>query len=149
MKLLFYTLHRILILLLVLFLLYWMMAVGSGHHIPASTNWSIGISIVVTIVLLALNYFLERKYSSKSIGKELEALISEVAALGLSDQDAWYAEDFLTHNEFTLGFEHLVSQLHEYDIPISTDFYLHIEKVGKALEVSDDKYVFIRSLIKD
>jgi LPXTG-motif cell wall-anchored protein len=61
MKILMIVLTAISSLALVTFLIIWLLANGSGHRIPAKTNWTFGLYSLGLLLLVLLFVFLVRK----------------------------------------------------------------------------------------
>lgn len=53
----------------------------------------------------------------------LKVMIARAALLGLGEEDVGHAQEFLRYNEFGLCFEHIITQLYEYDCKIDQEFY--------------------------
>jgi hypothetical protein len=76
-------------------------------------------------------------------------LIEIARVLGLDEYDLKNARDFLTHNEFGLCFDTIITQMYEYEIEIDNDFYELIAKVAERMNVKQENYSFMKELIRD
>lgn len=79
----------------------------------------------------------------------LTKLIEISKAIGLNDVDLNNAREYLTHNEYGLCFDTLITQLYEYDIEINSTFYELIVQIGEMLNLDENSYSFIKELIRD
>jgi hypothetical protein len=66
MKILLNVFLAVLILLAVANLLFWIMAIGSGHNIPTRTTYSILLVFIVTGTLIATVVYLKRRISKRN-----------------------------------------------------------------------------------
>ncbi|WP_408022230.1 MafI family immunity protein [Sphingobacterium sp.] len=73
-------------------------------------------------------------------------LIEIARILGLNNRDLKNAEDFLTHNEFGLCFDTIVTQVYEYDIEIDSELYESISKIGERMNLKLESYSFMKEL---
>jgi hypothetical protein len=78
----------------------------------------------------------------------LTGLIRGALELGLSNQDANNAMEYLEHNEYGVCFELIVIQLYEFNIQINRAFYLEVDNVAGKLEFPQENYSFLEKLIK-
>lgn len=75
-------------------------------------------------------------------------LIDGAKILGLSNSDIQVAKDFLTFNELGLCFDTIITQMYEYDIEITIEYYDLISKVGKSMKIPSEEYSFMQELIR-
>nr|WP_121273823.1 MafI family immunity protein [Pedobacter schmidteae] len=85
----------------------------------------------------------------KKLINALLKLIEVARVLGLDEYDLNNAKDFLTHNEFGLCFDTIITQMYEYDIEIDNDVYNSIAKIGEGMNLGEENYSFMRELIRD
>ncbi|MCQ9639769.1 MafI family immunity protein [Chryseobacterium sp. WG14] len=83
------------------------------------------------------------------LNNALTRLIEISMALGLNDTDLNNAREYLIHNEYGLCFDTLITQLYEYDIEISIEFYELIGRIGELLNLEESFYSFMKELIRD
>ena len=80
--------------------------------------------------------------------KQLQSLLDAAELSGLSDQDIIIAKEFLEYNEAGLCFDHIITQLYEYDIEINRDTYLLIGDIGSKFKLPIESYSFVKELVK-
>jgi len=83
------------------------------------------------------------------LNNALTRLIEISMALGLNDTDLNNSREYLIHNEYGLCFDTLITQLYEYDIEISIEFYELIGRIGELLNLEESFYSFMKELIRD
>nr|WP_314499225.1 MafI family immunity protein [uncultured Chryseobacterium sp.] len=66
---------------------------------------------------------------------------------GLNENNISNAKEYLEYNEFESCFDTLTTLLYEFDIVINKKFYELIDKIAKALKLSEEKYIFMKELI--
>jgi hypothetical protein len=79
----------------------------------------------------------------------LSELVEIARILGLDESDLKNAKDLLTHNEFGLCYDTIITQMYEYDIEIDIDFYRLISKIGEKMNLKIENYSFMKELIRD
>ncbi|MCU0471329.1 MAG: MafI family immunity protein [Arcicella sp.] len=75
-------------------------------------------------------------------------LIDGAKILGLSNADIQVAQDFLTFNELGLSFDTIITQMYEYDIEITIEYYSMISKIGESMQIPLEEYSFMKELIR-
>lgn len=85
----------------------------------------------------------------KSLKYLLKVLLNCASALGLKDKDVNNARDLLDHEEFELCLDMVITQMYEYDIEINADFYKLIDEIGFKMNIPEEKYSFMKELIRD
>ncbi|MEO1050274.1 MAG: MafI family immunity protein, partial [Bacteroidota bacterium] len=70
-------------------------------------------------------------------------------ALGLRNEAAINAKEFIKNSEYKLSFEVIVEQLYEYDIEITYEFYVFAIKVANRLNIQESAFTFLKELIRD
>ena len=75
-------------------------------------------------------------------------LIDSVKAL-LPKSDIENALEMVKQDEFGCGFEIICIQLFEYDVMISPDIYQKIVELGQKMEMPEEKWLFLKELIKN
>jgi len=81
------------------------------------------------------------------IKNDLLEAIEMSKIFGLNENDISNAKEYLEYNEFELCFDTLITQLYEFDIVINEKFYELIDKIAKAIKLSEEKYIFMKELI--
>ncbi|MBS0656365.1 MAG: MafI family immunity protein [Verrucomicrobia bacterium] len=66
----------------------------------------------------------------------------------LPAEDVEEINDYITHGECGVAYDHLVSQLFEYDISISSETYELIAEFGKFMGYEESEWGHLKSLIK-
>ena len=77
---------------------------------------------------------------------KVRELIDQAETFGLSEYDLNNAREMLEVNEWGLGFDILVTQLYEYDIPITTEFIKLAEEVMNDMKIDAGEFNFIYKL---
>lgn len=94
--------------------------------------------------------FLRKLVFPKQVEIEQEILaLSDKLKDTLLPQDIQNIKDDVEHNEFGNAFETLCVQLFEYESPISQEIYTKIENVGREIGYAENKWNFLKTLIKD
>ncbi|MBS0655628.1 MAG: MafI family immunity protein [Verrucomicrobia bacterium] len=57
--------------------------------------------------------------------------------------------ELIEHNECGVAYEILCTQLYEYDVQISSNFYEKIFSLGKAMEMQPSYWLPLKELIKN
>jgi hypothetical protein len=81
--------------------------------------------------------------------KILNAIIDCARKLGLSESDIFDAQEFLDYNELGLCLDTIATQLYEYDIEITEEFSALIFKALFMMEISPEKYSYLKNLIRN
>ncbi len=81
--------------------------------------------------------------------KSINAFLLAAESIGLRDEDANNAKDYIKHREYELSFEIIVEQLYEFDIEINKNFYDLALKVAENLDINEDRFIFLKELIRD
>ena len=79
----------------------------------------------------------------------LTALLDGARQLGLSPRDLSSAQEYLEHDEYGVSFDHIITQMYEYDIEITSGFYDLIVKAANEMKLSEDEYSFMKDLVRD
>lgn len=66
----------------------------------------------------------------------------------LPSSDAINVKEFITHGEWGLAYEILCSQLYEYDVEVSLEYYQKIASLGELMEVTPSTWSLLKELIK-
>jgi hypothetical protein len=80
--------------------------------------------------------------------KQLQALLDISKISRLNDLNIITAKEFLTYNEPGLCFDHIVTQMYEYDIEINEATYQLICDIGDELKLPIESYSFMKKLVK-
>jgi len=64
MKIIFFVVRYGVLFLLALNLFFWAIAHGTGHSIPSKTNWALGLSSAVLLLVFLASTFFYKKYIS-------------------------------------------------------------------------------------
>jgi len=88
------------------------------------------------------------KWFVNKLKKKLQALLDVAEESGLNNQAIIIAKEFLEYNETGLCFDHILTQMHEYDIEITEATYLLICDIGDKLKRTAESYSYIKELIK-
>nr|WP_262895994.1 MafI family immunity protein [Hymenobacter rubidus] len=75
-------------------------------------------------------------------------VLAGAATLGLPQRDIQNAQEMLDYDEYQLGFDIIVVQLHEFEIEITEQYFLLLEQVANRLQIPATKYVFVKELIR-
>ncbi|MEZ4819501.1 MAG: MafI family immunity protein [Bdellovibrionota bacterium] len=78
---------------------------------------------------------------------EIMNLIDIARNIGLSEEDANNAVEYLKHSEYGLALDLLLTQIYEYELPIDAFFYASVEMVAKAMNLPEKDYVYVKELI--
>lgn len=81
--------------------------------------------------------------------KMLRAVIDQAIILGLTAKDIEISEEFLEYNEEGLCLDHIIVQLHEFEIPITQEFYTLVESAAQKMKLPEKEYAYLKELIKD
>ena len=79
----------------------------------------------------------------------LTALLEGARQLDLSPRDLSSAQEYLEHDEYGVCFDHIVTQMYEYDIAITTDFYNLVVKAANEMKLSENDYSFLQELVRE
>lgn len=77
----------------------------------------------------------------------LSQLIEQAKSFGLPDQDVKNSNEMLKYHEYELCVDLLLTQLYEYDIMISQQFYDLFLKISYKIKIDPEKYNFIKEII--
>ncbi|WP_166923964.1 MafI family immunity protein [Flavobacterium poyangense] len=83
-----------------------------------------------------------------TLAKLILALLDTAKALGLYEVDLNNAKNLLYNREYGLAFDTIITQLYEYEIEIDQEFYNLIEVIAKRMDISEERYSFIKELIR-
>lgn len=83
-----------------------------------------------------------------TLAKLILALLDTAKALGLYEVDLNNAKNLLDNREYGLAFDTIITQLYEYEIEIDQEFYNLIEVIAKRMDISEERYSFIKELIR-
>jgi hypothetical protein len=78
--------------------------------------------------------------------KQLNILLNGVKNK-LPQNDVKNILEFIDNNEFGLAFETLCTQLYEYNIQISSEFYEKISSCGKSINIPSSIWLSLKELI--
>ena len=78
----------------------------------------------------------------------VQQLLTEAGRLGLPAQDTVIAREYLDYAEWGLAFEHIVTQLFEYAIPLTADFYEQVEVCAERIKIAPEAYSILLLLVK-
>ena len=84
--------------------------------------------------------------NSRSLELQLTLLLNEVKD-ALPPNDTKLILEFINHNECGLAYETLCTQIYEYDIHISSEFFDKIFSIGKLLEIEPFIWMPIKELV--
>jgi len=79
---------------------------------------------------------------------QLTQLLNEVKK-SLPPDDIKKIVEFIENNEFGLAYETLCTQLYEYNIQISCEFYEKISFCGKSIKIQPSMWMPLKELIMD
>ena len=89
------------------------------------------------------------KYVMKqSLPNSLASLIDSAETQGLPAQDLTNAQSFLDHIEFGLCFDTIITQIYEYEIEITSEFYDSIIVIADQMKLPVESYSFMKERIK-
>ena len=83
-----------------------------------------------------------------TLAKLILALLDTAKALGLYEVDLNNAKNLLDNREYGLAFDTIITQLYEYEIEIDQEFYNLIKVIAKRMDISEERYSFIKELIR-
>lgn len=83
-----------------------------------------------------------------SINNLLTNLINQAQNFGLSVADIRNAREFLLNHEYGLCFDTIITQIYEYDISITYEYYDLISNIGQKLKIDSKEYEFVKELIE-
>ncbi len=86
--------------------------------------------------------------NSQLLITQLTQLLNEVKNR-LPPNDIKNIVGFIKNNEFGLAYETLCTQLYEYNIQISCEFYEKISFCGKSIKIQPSIWVPLKELIMD
>lgn len=83
--------------------------------------------------------------------KQKKALIilTKAIALGLRTNDIENIEELIYYNEYGLAMDTIASQLFEYEVTVSADFYINFNVFVHELKIDFSKYKYLFNLIYD
>ncbi len=81
------------------------------------------------------------------IENNLRNLLNEVNDK-LFENDIKNIAEFIDNQEWGLAYELFCTQIYEYNIPITEDFYTRISRIGKLIDVSPNTWTPLRCLIE-
>lgn len=81
--------------------------------------------------------------------KRLKGIIECGRILGCPEADITAAQEFLEYNEPGLCLDQIVTQLNEYDIAITHDFYDLVEKTAKCMSIVPPEYSYLQNMTKN
>jgi hypothetical protein len=80
---------------------------------------------------------------------QLPQLLATAAALGLPGRDVANVQDFLEYGEWYLAFDTMVTQLFEYGLPLTADFYEQLEACAAEMQPPPDPFSYLLLLVKN
>lgn len=80
--------------------------------------------------------------------ESISILIESAKNLGLNEKDLLVSKDYLSHREYGLAFDTIITQLYEYEIEIEEDFYSSLEMIAQKMELPSTQYSCMKELIK-
>jgi hypothetical protein len=84
----------------------------------------------------------------RKLKKALVLLVDSATALGLRDEDARNALEYLEYHEWGLCFDIVIRQLYEYDVEIDINFYTLIEQIDQEMKLPPDEYSYMKELVR-
>lgn len=84
--------------------------------------------------------------NSQILTTQLNELLNEVKKK-LPEADIKNIVEFIENNEFGIAFETLCTQLYEYNIQISCDFYEKVSFYGKSIKIEPSLWLPLKELI--
>lgn len=76
----------------------------------------------------------------KKLIKLIESLLNKAVSYGVSLEGKIIVDEFLEYNEFGLAFEHIVYELTENNIGITSEYYKEIIEVAYFMEINEKEY---------
>lgn len=95
--------------------------------------------------LMNLREKLKNFFEPPVVGK-VRTLILMARELGLPDQDIQNAEEMLQVNEWGVGFDTVVTQMHEYDVTVTEDFVHLAKEIMADMRIEESEYAFLHEL---
>jgi hypothetical protein len=80
--------------------------------------------------------------------KRLIKLINGSKFLGLPEKDIIVCKEFVKNREYGLAFDHLVTQLYEFDIEINKVYYKEIKAYAELINLNENDYNFVQELLR-
>jgi hypothetical protein len=77
----------------------------------------------------------------------LKELIEDAVAFGLRNEDIKSCKEYLKYTEYDLCFDTLATQLYEYDIKISAEFFEKAQMVANGLNLNSSEYDYLKQII--
>ncbi len=78
---------------------------------------------------------------------QLNVLLNEVKNK-IPEADIKNILEFIENNEFGIAYETLCTQLYEYNIQISCDFYEKVSSYGKSIKIEPSLWLPLKELLK-
>lgn len=85
-------------------------------------------------------------YNSQLFELQLHLLLNEVKS-ELPPNETILIAEFIDHNEYGLAYETLCTQIYEYDIHISSEFFGKVFSLGKLLEIEPFIWMPLKELV--
>jgi len=99
-------------------------------------------------VISFITSLLARKKAKPDKQALLEAVLSGAAALGLPQRDVQNAQDMFDYAEWVLGFDIIATQLFEFEIEITEQYFALLEQTATILQIPPRNYSFIKALLR-
>jgi hypothetical protein len=64
----------------------------------------------------------------------------------LPEENQKDAEDLISHGEFGEALDLIVTQVYEYELPVSEQAYALVEELGRGMEIDPSSWSFLREL---
>lgn len=85
--------------------------------------------------------------NSQVLMTQLTQLLNEVKKK-LPPDEIKNIAGFIEHNEFGLAYETLCTQLYEYNMQISSEFYEKVSLCGKSMKIEPSTWLPLKELVK-
>jgi hypothetical protein len=85
--------------------------------------------------------------NEKDLKDKVRILIDKARILGAENSDIESSIEFLEHREYGLAFDTIITQLHEQNAKIDSDFYALICEIASKMQLEEKDYIFIKELL--
>ncbi|MFC6225052.1 MafI family immunity protein [Hymenobacter artigasi] len=92
--------------------------------------------------------WLKGRFGQDKASLLVKQLLAQSGRLGLPARDSIIAQEYLDYTEWGLAFEHIVTRLFEYAIPLTSDFYEQVEVCAESMGMAPETYSILLLLIK-
>lgn len=76
-------------------------------------------------------------------------VLQKAAEYGLPEADFQIASELHNNFEHGLAFDHILTQLYEYEIPISSSFWEEIKGITRKMGIPEEEVSFMKELVRD